>query len=237
MHPRAASGQVALAAASTTIFAYHVLQSFYSTKRQRAWIITGLSSCAMTAASVPFVLDIIMSRGDVTALLPRPHLSPLICQIFQGFLIADLLVGSRHYPDQLTFCWGWIHHTMYILLMQYTIRRGWTHVFCLCAVMELPTSHLAISFLHPRFRNDWLFCAFFFATRIIAHIFIFLAFCSSGLSPVYGGNRLPAIFLAIAFPGHLVWFIQSVRGAIRRSRKRSRPSVTLKPAPLLKSEG
>ncbi|KAJ7233170.1 hypothetical protein C8J57DRAFT_1729536 [Mycena rebaudengoi] len=146
MHPRAASAQVALAAASTTIFAYHVLQSFYSTKRQRAWIITGLSSCAMTAANVPFVLDIIMSRGDVTALLPRPHLSPLISQTFQGFLIADLLVGSRHYPDQFTFCWGWIHHTMYILLMQYTIRRGWTHVFCLCAVMELPISHLAIDF-------------------------------------------------------------------------------------------
>ncbi|KAJ7778789.1 hypothetical protein DFH07DRAFT_796012 [Mycena maculata] len=210
----------ALAVAAVTIFFHHALRKLYPTKRQRAWIITGLSSAAMCLGSIPFVLDIAESRGDITALRPRYRLAALICRAFQGFLLADLIVGSRYYPSHVTICWGWIHHNAYIVLLHYLVRRGWAHCFCLAAVMELPTLHLSLAFLHPRFRHDWLFCGFFLATRIVFHLFLLGVMLAPMGRSVVQGSRLPATFLALAFPGHAVWFMQSVRGAIRRSRSK-----------------
>ncbi|KAF7353830.1 putative transmembrane protein [Mycena venus] len=208
------------AATSASILLYHALQKLYTAQRQRAWIITGFASALMTLCSAPFVLDLVWSRGDVRALHPRFHFAALTCRAFQGTLLADLIVGCRYYRSSVTICWGWIHHITYILLIQFVIQRQWAHIFCLALLMELPTSHLSLSFLHPRFRHDWLFCASFLVTRIIFHLFLFRAFCSPrGLATVQG-SYLPALFLAVAFPGHVVWFIQSVRGAIRRGSQR-----------------
>ncbi|KAJ7700827.1 hypothetical protein B0H17DRAFT_1046752 [Mycena rosella] len=217
MRPESTSN--ALVAAGAAILLYYVLQKRYSTQRQRSWIITALSSAIMTLCSAPFVLDVFLSCGDVAAIRPRLALAALACRAFQGCLLADLIVGCRYYRCHVTICWGWIHHSAYILLLHYVVRRGWAHAFCVCAVMELPTLHLALSFLHPRVRHDWLFCASFLATRIVFHVFIFLAFWAPPGNFVVGGSRFPAVFLALAFPGHVVWFAQSVRGAIRRNQK------------------
>ncbi|KAJ7932688.1 hypothetical protein B0H13DRAFT_767436 [Mycena leptocephala] len=207
--------------ASATILLYHALQRKYTAQRQRAWIITALSSAVMTICSVPFLLDLALSRGDVSALRPRSQHAALVCRAFQGFLLGDLFVGWRYYRSSITICWGWIHHSAYIVLLYYLVQRQWAHIFCVCAVMELPTLQLSLSFLHPRFRHDWLFCASFLATRIFFHLFLLHAFCSPlGLSAVQG-SYLPAIFLALALPGHAMWFLQSVRGAIRRGRKQA----------------
>ncbi|KAJ7084844.1 hypothetical protein B0H15DRAFT_783607 [Mycena belliarum] len=209
------------------ILLYHALQTRYSTHKQRSWIITTLSSATMSLCSAPFVFDVLFSRGDITALQPRLDLAALICRTFQGFLLADLVAGCRYYRRHITIGWGWIHHSAYIVLLHYMIQRGWAPGFCLCAVMELPTFQLSLSFLHPRLRHDLLFCASFFATRIIFHLFVFGIFCSPAGVSLAQGSRLPATFLALAFPGHLVWFAQSVRGAIRRRhrsvRKRDMP--------------
>ncbi|KAJ6630278.1 hypothetical protein B0H10DRAFT_1867285, partial [Mycena sp. CBHHK59/15] len=188
------------------ILLYHALQNFYSTTRQRSWIITAFASVIMTLASIPFVLDVLLSWGDITALSPRGQLASFVCRAFQGLLLADLVVGCRYYRSHVTICWGWIHHSIYIILLHYMIQREWAHGFCLCAVMELPTFHLSISFLHPRFRHDWLFCALFLATRIIFHLFLFLVFCLPVGISMAQGSRLPAMFLALAFPGHFMWF-------------------------------
>ncbi|KAJ7491049.1 hypothetical protein FB451DRAFT_1361727 [Mycena latifolia] len=206
----------ALVAAGGTILLYHVLQNQYTTQKQRSWIITAFSSATMSLCSVPFFLDVMLSRGDVTALRPRLDLAALICRAFQGFLIADLIVGCRYYRCHITMFWGWIHHSFYIILLHYIIQRGWAHGFCLCAVMEVPTFHLSLSFLHPRFRHDWLFCASFFTTRIVFHLFLFWALCSPAGISLAQGSYLPATFLALVFPGHALWFAQSVWGAIRR---------------------
>ncbi|KAJ7491052.1 hypothetical protein FB451DRAFT_1552588 [Mycena latifolia] len=211
--------------AGAAILLYHALQNQYTTQKQRSWIITAFSSATMSLGSAPFFLDVLLSRGDVTALRPRLELAALICRTFQGFLIADLIVGCRYYRGHITICWGWIHHCFYIILLHYILQRGWAHGFCLCAVMELPTLHLALSFLHPRFRHDWLFCVSFFATRIIFHLFLFWAFYSLGGNLFAQGSRLPAAFLALVFPGHALWFAQSVRGTVRRSQKSDHPSA------------
>ncbi|KAJ7162083.1 hypothetical protein C8R46DRAFT_1000015 [Mycena filopes] len=220
-----------VAAACATILLYSALQKLYPTTRQKSWIITACSSATMTICSIPFVLDIVLARGDVAALRPRSYHAALACRWFQGFLLADLIVGCRYYKQHITTCWGWIHHSVYILLIQYMVKRQWAHGFCLCAAMELPTFHLALSFLHPRFRHDWLFCASFFATRIMFHLAVLFAFCLPTGVAVAGGSYLPAAFLTLAFPGHVVWLVQGVRGAIRRGKGHRHAPTTSRRAP------
>ncbi|KAJ6449493.1 hypothetical protein C8R47DRAFT_1296955 [Mycena vitilis] len=208
-------------ATASAIWLYHALQTVYTAERQRAWIITGISSAVMALGSIPFVMDLALSYGDLRALRPRFQHATLICRTFQGFLLADLIVGYKHYRASITVCWGWIHHSVYIVLLNYTIHRQWAHIFCLCACMELPTLHLSLSFLHPRLRHDWLFCGSLLATRIILHLFLLHAFCSPRGMAATHGSRLPALGLALAFPGHAMWFMQSIRGTIRRSQRLS----------------
>ncbi|KAJ7611740.1 hypothetical protein FB45DRAFT_694355, partial [Roridomyces roridus] len=188
----------------------------YATKRQRSWIITALSSAATTFGSLPFLWDVISSGGDVTALQPRYSFAALVCRLFQGLLLADLIVGCCCYAEHITIAWGIVHHTAYIALLSYLIPSGAAHCFCLAAFMELPTLHLALSFLHPRLRHDVLFCALFFATRIVFHISLIFAFSTKLGMTVVQGNPLPLVFLTLALPGHVMWFSQSVRGTIRR---------------------
>ncbi|KAJ6500742.1 hypothetical protein C8R45DRAFT_978967 [Mycena sanguinolenta] len=217
---------LAVSATGASIFLYHALQKLYTAQRQRAWIITGFTSILTTLCSAPFVLDVVWSRGDIRALHPRFHLAVLTCRAFQGCLLADLIVGCKYYRSSVTICWGWVHHTLYIVLIQFLLRRQWGHLFCLALLMELPTAHLSLSFLHPRLRHDWLFCASFLVTRIIFHLFLLCTFCTPRGRSVAQGSYLPAICAALAFPGHVVWFTQSVRGAIRRGRQR-KASVSL----------
>jgi hypothetical protein len=105
--------------------------------------------------------------------------------------------------------------------MELILRRQWAHLFCLALLMELPTSYLALSVLCPRVRHDWLFCASFLATRIFFHLFLLYVVCSPGGRSAVQGNYLLALFLALALPGHVAWFIQSVRGAFRRGLQQS----------------
>lgn len=41
------------------------------------------------------------------------------------------------YRSQLSFLTGWVHHLVYIAILEFTIRHAWTHMFCLCACMEV----------------------------------------------------------------------------------------------------
>ncbi|KAJ7639417.1 hypothetical protein FB45DRAFT_426482 [Roridomyces roridus] len=218
---RADSVSTALATTTVTIVLHHALRTYYDTRRQKAWIVTTLSSAVTTFGSLPFLWDVVQSGGDVTALQPRRALAAIVCRTFQGLLLADLIIGCRYYREHVTLCWGWIHHSSYIILLHYLLRSGAAHCFCLAAFMELPTLHLALSFLHPRLRHDVLFCGLFLATRILFHLALIVAFSTTLGRSVVGGNPLPVVFLGMAFPGHVMWFTQSVRGTMRRGRSKS----------------
>ena len=39
--------------------------------------------------------------------------------------------------SQVGLLTGWIHHPVYIIIVEFAIRRSWSHIFCLCGVMEV----------------------------------------------------------------------------------------------------
>ncbi|KAJ7087454.1 hypothetical protein C8R44DRAFT_721133, partial [Mycena epipterygia] len=197
------------------------------TPRKAAWILTTIASALMTAASLPFVADYFW--GGVARVQPRPVLACVVNRFFQAYLCSDLAVGALAYRAQIGLLTGWVHHALYLCITEVAIRAGWAHIFCLCAVMELPTFLLGLSTLAPRLRSNTLFAATFFATRIVLHLILICAYAvpagrpASLLSAVSGagvvpaaGSVVPALLLTLVFPLHAMWFAGCVKGFIRR---------------------
>ncbi|CAE6529192.1 unnamed protein product [Rhizoctonia solani] len=148
----------------------------FETSKQRSWILTGLSSGFTSLAALPYCFDLLASGGQVHTLRPASLWSDAVVRIFQGYLISDLLVGSIFYRQHITLATGWIHHTIYFALIQYVTSVGWSNIFCLALVMEVPTMLLALGSLNQRWRSDYLFAGAFFSTRILLHVFLIAAY-------------------------------------------------------------
>lgn len=50
---------------------------------------------------------------------------------------SDLLLGVIYYRSQVSLVTGWIHHILYVFIVQVCIKRAWTQIFCLCSLMEV----------------------------------------------------------------------------------------------------
>ncbi|KAG1735255.1 hypothetical protein EDD22DRAFT_924999 [Suillus occidentalis] len=201
------------------IVAYHVFAPLCSTVKQRSWILTTISSAAMSLSSLPLFFHYGMRSTFWTESTGR---------FFQAYLIADLLMGVIYYRSKINLLTGWIHHTIYIVIVGYTSHMRWSHLFTLCAVMEVPTFILAIASLNPRFRSDIIFALSFFATRIVLHV----VFIHDATNDSYG----PGILMACIFPLHAFWFYGCLKGFVKRAKSaKSQPvksgTVTASPSP------
>ena len=144
-------------------------------------------------------------------------------------------MGLLYYRSEVNLLTGWVHHLLYICIVQYTIQRGWANIFCLCALMEvcfylvsyrihsdpsqLPTFILGISFLYPRLRSNIAFAVAFFITRIAFHVVMFISYLIPyNRASVTGGSYLPSAILAGVFPMHVMWFKGCVQGFIKRNK-------------------
>jgi hypothetical protein len=196
---------------------FHLLAPLYTTTKQLSWILTTVVSATMTLVSIPFVWDYVASGGDVKSIRTLSPLTYTTSRIFQAYLVSDLMMGAIYYRSQVGLLTGWIHHIVYMFIVQIAIKRAWTQIFCLCALMELPTFLLAISSLYPRLRSNVAFAVSFFVTRILLHTI----WCISYLIPTNrahttGGSILPSIMLASVFPLHALWFRGCVKGFVKR---------------------
>ncbi|KAF7369394.1 hypothetical protein MVEN_00268300 [Mycena venus] len=207
------SSPIFLPALITLIAAYPALAPLFPSARQRAWVLTTIASALMTASSVPFVADYVW-RGGVLGVQGREEISEAVNRFFQAYLTADMLVGFFCYRSQIGFLTGWVHHVVYIGITEVAVRCGWAHIFCLAAVMELPTFLLGASTLLPALRSNALFALTFFATRICFHLALIGSYA---MTP---GLRTPAAILVTVFPLHAMWFKGCVAGFIRRYHAR-----------------
>ncbi|KAG2346404.1 hypothetical protein BDR05DRAFT_981505 [Suillus weaverae] len=180
------------------IVAYHIFAPLCSTVKQRSWILTTISSAAMSLLSLPLFFHFVSSRGDLRG-------------------IKDLSMGVIYYRSKVNLLTGWIHHTIYIFIVEYACRMGWSHLFTLCAVMEVPTFVLAISSLNSRFRSDVVFALSFFATRIVLHIFLCASMVVSRHN-VTNDSYGPGVIMTCVFPLHAFWFYGCLKGFVKRAK-------------------
>lgn len=216
------------------IVAYHVFAPLCSTVKQRSWILTTISSAAMSLSSLPLFFHYVSSWGDLRG-MRSTFWTESTGRFFQAYLIADLLMGVIYYRSKVNLLTGWIHHTIYIVIVGYTSHMRWSHLFTLCAVMEVPTFILAIASLNSRFRSDIIFALSFFATRIVLHVFL----CASmvvGRHNATNDSYGPGILMACIFPLHAFLFYGCLKGFVKRA-KSAKPqpvksgTVTASPSP------
>jgi len=207
---------------------FYRLAPRYPTAKQSAWILTTISSAVMTLASIPFLYDYFSNGGSVKYVRIIPNLSVTVSRFFQSYLAIDLTLGAVHYRSQVGLLTGWIHHAMYIMIVELAIRRSWTHIFCLCAAMEVPTFFLGFMTLHPDFRSNIAFAVAFFLTRILFHVILCISyFLHDNRTQTTGGSYLPSLLLATIFPLHAMWFYGCVKGFFRRASERHTPISTI----------
>ncbi|KAG2151632.1 uncharacterized protein EDB93DRAFT_1138740 [Suillus bovinus] len=198
------------------ITAYHVFAPLCSTVKQRSWILTTISSAAMSLTSLPLFVHYLSSGGDLTGIRSTPW-TESTGRFFQAYLVTDLLMGVTYYRSKVNLLTGWIHHSLYIAIVEYTCRMGWSHLFALCAVMEVPTFVLAMGSLNSRFRSDVVFALSFLATRIVLHVFL----CASMVASrhhVTNDSYGPGLLMICIFPLHAFWFYGCLKGFVKRAK-------------------
>ncbi|KAF8066611.1 hypothetical protein FPV67DRAFT_1416858 [Lyophyllum atratum] len=203
------------------VVSFHLLAPFFPSTKQTSWILTTLASAGMSLASLPFLWDYLSNEGRVTHVRTLPAFAVMANRFFQAYLAADLTIGTLYYRSRISFLEGWIHHSLYILIVELAIRRSWTHIFCLCGSMEIPTFILGITILYPRLRSNILFAVSFFMTRITLHVILAVSYLPrNNRMHTTGGSFVPATLLAGIFPLHVMWFRGCLRGFVKRASQK-----------------
>ncbi|KZV97988.1 hypothetical protein EXIGLDRAFT_641754, partial [Exidia glandulosa HHB12029] len=224
----------ALLATSAFLGLYTALHQLWPEPKRRAWIITTFAAGLSVLFSLVFIADVLKAHGDLSVLGARAGLGRVVVSVFQGYLLADVVAGALHYASQMNLLTGWIHHGVYIALLQYVLSRRpvWSSIFALALIMELPTFLLGAARLNPAFRQDALFSAAFFATRICFHVVLIASYAMPGVRPE--GSWGPFVCFCAAFPMHAMWFTRQL--ALRRERIATKLVVAPIPTPVAEEE-
>ncbi|KAH0828827.1 hypothetical protein J3R83DRAFT_3296 [Lanmaoa asiatica] len=225
---RLASSTVFWFSFSLLAISYLFLSPRCTTVKQRSWVLTTLSSAAMSLFSLPLVVQYASAGGQLKHVTIPLVATDSVGRFFQAYLIVDLTMGMLFYRSKVNLLTGWIHHSVYVFIVEYAIQESWSRIFCLCAIMEIPTFVLALGSILPHFRSDVFFALCFFTTRIALH----LALCASLViqrHDVTNGSFGPAIIMACIFPLHAFWFSGCIKGFIERAKtaKKSVPPIKL----------
>lgn len=179
---------------------YLCKQYLVCTEKQLSWVLTLISSVVCSVSSLFPIYQFCKSGFDMHTLsLNTQHDIALVC-FFQMYLVLDLTLGRRYYRHRITWVTGWLHHSLYLVLLTWFLKCRIPSFFVAASVLEIPTVILAIGAIRPLWRSDRLFAASFFSLRLVLHTWMIrLLKHYHPIRPLWG------IALAI-LPLHLYWF-------------------------------
>ncbi|KIJ12633.1 hypothetical protein PAXINDRAFT_25880, partial [Paxillus involutus ATCC 200175] len=191
------------------------LPPFCTAVKQRSWILTTFSNAVMSVCRLLLFLEYTRASGDLKNVSTSSNDTDGVARFFQAYLIAILLTMGL-YRSKLNLLPGWIHHYVYVLVIEYALQTKWSHIFCLCTIMEIPTFILALASVNPRLCSDVLFAVCFFITHIALHAVL-------GISLVIQRNDVvdesvyPRVLMACIFPLHdSHWFSGCIKDFLKR---------------------
>ncbi|GMK54036.1 hypothetical protein CspeluHIS016_0106220 [Cutaneotrichosporon spelunceum] len=200
---------------------YNLVAPRWTSERKRAYVLSCLSALTMTLASLPFLYAYV--SGGILALWTAGQegwtktLQDIAVAWFGTYL---LVIGYVAYKNEVGMLTGWIHHSVYLVLMVYCARTPpMSCIFLLAAVMELPTFDLGLSSLFPQVRSDERFLALMMTTRIMFNAWILVDFTRPTSRAITGGSLVPTVMLALALALHVSWMHGGVTGYLRRRTK------------------
>ncbi|KAI8078875.1 uncharacterized protein BX664DRAFT_250014, partial [Halteromyces radiatus] len=179
-------------------------------EKQISWLLTFASSVVCTVVSLPHYVRFWRSGWDMQLLgLESTAHTSLAC-FFMTYLVMDLTLGSMYYKSRITIATGWIHHSIYIVILFWLMRCRSTSFFTVNAILELPTVILALGSMRASWRSDVLFGFSFFVLRLVYHACMIVS--------VKQYHRIESLWLVavLVFPLHVYWFYGIVQQQIKR---------------------
>ncbi|CAO3590676.1 unnamed protein product [Absidia cylindrospora] len=179
-------------------------------EKQISWLLTFASSVVCTAVSFPYYIRFWRSGWDMQLLGMESSVHTSLVCFFITYLVMDLSLGSMYYKGRITIATGWIHHSIYIVILFWLMRSRSASFFTVNAILELPTVILAVGSMRASWRSDFLFASSFFALRLVYHAWMIVS--------VKQYHRLESLWLValLVFPLHVYWFYGIAQLQVRR---------------------
>ncbi|KAG2176365.1 hypothetical protein INT43_005599 [Umbelopsis isabellina] len=195
---------------TSTVASFVLLNGWYATwtvkgwavtDKQKAYVLSLLSSSTMTVGSIPLLKELWKHNWDLQVIVAERWWTVMLTSFFATFLFLDLSVGFIFYRKKIDLLTGWIHHTTYLITMAWIIKNRMATVFVLMCLLEAPTFILALGSINSKLRRDYVFAFFFVSTRILFHAYmIYATYACSSL------KLAPTVVLSVFFPLHCYWF-------------------------------
>jgi hypothetical protein len=177
------------------------LKGWVVTDKQKAYVLSLLSSSTTTAGSLPLIWQMWKNNWELQVIIAERWWTVMLTSFFATFLFLDLSIGVIFYRKKIDILTGWIHHTSYLFTMAWILKNRMATVFVTMCLLEAPTFVLAIGSVNSKLRRDYLFALLFVSTRILFHAhMIYATYCCPSL------RLAPTIVLSIFFPLHCYWF-------------------------------
>ncbi|CAO3660461.1 unnamed protein product [Umbelopsis ramanniana] len=191
-----------------------------TTDKQRAYVLSLLSSLATTLGSIPLIREIIQNGWDLESIIAERWWTVVLSTFFATFLFLDLAIGVAFYRKRIDPLTGWIHHTTYMFTLAWVLKYRLASIFITMCSLEAPTFLLALGSIDSKLRHDYTFAFFFVSTRILFHAYMIVATyqCASITTSA-------TVALCIFFPLHCYWFYGFIQQQIRLNQKRKEHPV------------
>ncbi|RUS12719.1 hypothetical protein BC937DRAFT_87192 [Endogone sp. FLAS-F59071] len=198
-----------------TFFFITVRHPFITTDKQRAYLLTAVSSTITTSGALNILYRFWRSGWDLSALSYESPIWFSLTVFFQTFLVVDLAVGLVYYRKRIDPLTGWTHHIIYYFTLWWVMSCRLTQLFGIMCLLEAPTLALALGSINPKWRKDMVFASLFVSTRLVFHGFM--------LYMLYNYHPMPQAVLVLGFfyPVHVYWFFGFVKQQQRLARKRA----------------
>ena len=175
------------------------------TRKQRAWTLSMIASSVYLCVSPFIIYDFFadVKNGTLNLAISNERYidRTLIIWLIANFIL-DIVIGYMHYSEYQDFYICHVHHTYYLILMNYALDANLTRTFVILLPLEIPNFFRAIGTIWPNLRNDIVFGSTFFMTRIVYEIV--------AAYYLYYTTDFPKLVLIICtmltLPIHSLWF-------------------------------
>ena len=173
------------------------------TTKQKAYILSIKSSLTLFLVGLYYNYQYFSSGFNVEKFFnvleekDSMNFGKLVVLYFSAYLLMDIYIGNKEYPEYMKSLSGNFHHGVYTFVNMLSLYIGIFPIYLLHMLSELPTFILAIGSFDSSLRNNNLFGITFFLTRIGYHILLTYIFRNN--SYIY--------YLSLAALGlHIYWF-------------------------------
>jgi hypothetical protein len=173
------------------------------TQKQKAYVLTIKSSLTLLLVGLYYNYYYFTSNFNETSFFnileekDSMNFGKLVVLYFTAYLLMDIYIGNKEYPEFMKSISGNFHHAVYTIVNMISLYIGVFPIYLLHMTSELPTFLLSLGSFDSYFRNDSLFGLTFFCTRIVYHIVLTYIF----------RNHSPIFYISLAaLCLHIYWF-------------------------------